>query len=455
MSITTINPSTGVSDFQYDPISISQIDQVLDNSQKAFKLWKNTEISDRAKVIQNFSILLRENRDSLATLITTEMGCPISQAYSEVEKAAYISEIFASDSANMLANEKINYQDKEVYIRFDPLGTILHIAPWNYPLYLALRPTIPALMAGNTIIMKHSSNTPRISKMIENLMLQAGLGEGVFQSILATANQMNDIIEDERVDMVTLIGSEKAGCQVASQASSHVKKTIMELGGSDPFIVFQDADLKLAAKNAIYSRFRNAGQSCNAAKRFLVHEDILEKFTTLLLEELSREILGNPLDKQTTMGPLGTKGQLLEIERQVNDSISLGATLLAGGKRAGDLKGFFYLPTILGNVTKGMPVYDEEIFGPVAPIISFKTVEEATQIANDTRYGLGASIWTSDIELAKSLIPKIDTGNIYINEVVRGNPKLPFGGIKKSGYGREFGHYGIKEFVNIKTIVIS
>ncbi len=454
MAIATTNPTDGKVLKTYENIDNGEINKILENSKSAFDSWKLTSFGERKKIFMKVASLLREKRDYYAKLITIEMGCPISQANSEIEKCAFITEIFANDSEKMLSNENIDYDAKEVYISFEPLGPILHIAPWNYPFYLVLRPAIPAIMAGNTIVMKHASNVPQTSLAIQELFLEAGLPKGVFQSMLVSSSQINDIIEDSRIEMVTLIGSEPAGRAVASQASSHIKKTVMELGGSDPFIVFDDCDLQEAAKNAAYSRLRNAGQSCNAAKRFIVHSSIAKDFTEKLKQEFEKEVIGDPMDTKTTMGPVATKGQLIDVERQVNDSVSKGAQTVIGGKRVDGKDGYYFEPTILSNVSKGMPAYDEEVFGPVAPIISFDTIEEAIEIANDTRYGLGASIWTKDENMAKSMIPKIEAGNVYINSVVRGNPKLPFGGIKKSGYGREFGEYGIKEFVNIKSVVI-
>lgn len=303
------------------------------------------------------------------------------------------------------------------------------------------------------VVLKHASNVPQCSLILHELFKEAGFPEGVFQSLLIGSGQVEAIIKDDRVVMATLIGSENAGSKIASQAGSVIKKTVMELGGSDPFIVLGDADIDKAVLAFVGSRYRNAGQSCNAAKRLLLDESIADEFTQKLLTELEKEVIGDQLDPKTSMGPLASEGSLKEITSQVEESVKMGAKVLVGGKRHGH-KGYFYEPTVLGNVLKGMPVYDQEVFGPVAPIITFKTVEEAIEIANDSRLGLGACVWTADYDLAKKLIPMLEAGNVFINSAVRSDPNLPYGGIKKSGFGREFGEYGIKEFVNIKTVMV-
>jgi succinate-semialdehyde dehydrogenase / glutarate-semialdehyde dehydrogenase len=330
---------------------------------------------------------------------------------------------------------------------------VLHIAPWNYPFYLALRPVVAAIMAGNCVLLKHASNCPQVSLALEQIFVSAGFPAGVFQSLLISSTQTEPIINDPRVVMVTLIGSDKAGSAVGKIAGSAIKKTVMELGGSDPMIVFADADIDKVVAAAAYSRLRNTGQSCNAAKRFIVHQDIYKEFCDKLKVEFAKEILGDPADKETTIGPIATEQSRKDLEYQVQQSIKMGAKVLYGGGSVSG-KGYFFEPSILTEVDIEMPVMCEEVFGPVAPIYSFNTVEEAVTVANKSPYGLGASIWTKNIELGKSLIPQIEAGNVYLNQVVRGNPKLPFGGIKKTGFGREFGEHGLYEFVNIKSVVI-
>jgi len=454
MPIISQNPANKAVLNSYDELSDSQIQTKLEVSAEAFSGWKSLPIPQRAKYMMQLSLVMRNGRNHFASLISLEMGCPISQASSEIEKCAYIAEIFAGDTERMLENETVNLDAKEAYISFEPLGPILHIAPWNYPFYLALRPAIPAIMAGNTILMKHASNVPQCSLALEAIFLEAGFPAGVFQSLLVGGRRVEPLIRDSRVKMVTIIGSEYAGSQVAAQAGSEIKKTILELGGSDPFIVLEDADIDKAVAGAVQSRLRNCGQSCNAAKRFIVMEKVAQEFTEKLKLAFEKEILGDPMEEKTTMGPLATEASLQDIQRQVDESVKLGAKVVIGGGQPENSEGYYYLPTILTNITKEMPVYSEEVFGPVAPIIVVQSLMEAIMVANDSSLGLGSSVWTADYTLAKKIIPQIEAGNVYVNSIVRGDPKLPYGGIKKSGYGREFGEYGIKEFVNIKSVVV-
>jgi len=454
MPIISQNPANKAVLNSYDELSDSQIQTKLEVSAEAFSGWKSLPIPQRAKYMMQLSLVMRNGRNHFASLISLEMGCPISQASSEIEKCAYIAEIFAGDTERMLENETVKLDAKEAYISFEPLGPILHIAPWNYPFYLALRPAIPAIMAGNTILMKHASNVPQCSLALEAIFLEAGFPAGVFQSLLVGGRRVEPLIRDSRVKMVTIIGSEYAGSQVAAQAGSEIKKTILELGGSDPFIVLEDADIDKAVAGAVQSRLRNCGQSCNAAKRFIVMEKVAQEFTEKLKLAFEKEILGDPMEEKTTMGPLATEASLQDIQRQVDESVKLGAKVVIGGGQPENSEGYYYLPTILTNITKEMPVYSEEVFGPVAPIIVVQSLMEAIMVANDSSLGLGSSVWTADYTLAKKIIPQIEAGNVYVNSIVRGDPKLPYGGIKKSGYGREFGEYGIKEFVNIKSVVV-
>jgi succinate-semialdehyde dehydrogenase/glutarate-semialdehyde dehydrogenase len=453
MPIISRNPANEEILATFEEITPAQVQEKLGLAQTAYTYWKSSSFETRSELMMKLGLLFREKRDMLATIISSEMGMPINQAVAEVEKSALVIEFYAQNAPKFLQPETIDVGAKENYVSFDPLGVILCVAPWNFPLYLALRPAIPAIMAGNVIVLKHASNVPQCSLILHELFKEAGFPEGVFQSLLIGSAQVEAIIRDERVVMATLIGSENAGSKIASQAGSVIKKTVMELGGSDPFIVLGDADIDKAVRAFVGSRYRNAGQSCNAAKRLLLDEKIADEFTQKLLVELEKEVIGDQLDPKTTMGPLASEGSLKEVATQVEESVKMGAKILVGGKRHGH-KGYFYEPTVLTNVMKGMPVYDQEVFAPVAPIIIFKTVEEAVVIANDSKLGLGASLWTADYDLAKKLIPKIEAGNVFINSAVRSDPNLPYGGIKKSGFGREFGEYGIKEFVNIKTVVV-
>jgi len=450
MALTSTNPATGEVLATITEDTQELIDSKVRMSGIAFESWRNTSFQVRSKLMHSLSLSMRERRHLLATLITQEMGCPITQAQSEIEKCAQIIEFYADNSEGFLEDEIVTTNSKVI---FQPLGTILHIAPWNYPFLLALRPVIPAIMAGNTVLLKHASNVPQISQTLQALFTDCGFPEGIFSSLMIGARSVAAVIAQPEVVMVTLIGSESAGAKVAAVAGTELKKTLMELGGSDPFIVFPDCDLELTVKAAVTSRLRNAGQSCNAAKRFIVHRSIVEEFTSRLKAEFEKQVIGDPINPETTLGPIANESGLDDILSQVRVSVEMGATIITGGNRI-ESSGYFMQPTILTNVGREMPVWKEETFGPVAAIRRFETVEEAINLANDNRYGLTASIWTQDKELASSLIGQIETGMVCVNQVARSDVKLPYGGVKKSGYGREFSHYGIKEFVNIKSVVV-
>jgi succinate-semialdehyde dehydrogenase / glutarate-semialdehyde dehydrogenase len=453
MPIATTNPATNTIIQTFTQLTQVEIQNKLDASSKAKDNWAQTPIKTRAKFMQNFADLLREQRHELATIITTEIGCPISQAETEIEKCAYIATLFADFSEDYLKHEPIEIGAKSSYISFEPLGTLLHIAPWNYPFYLALRPVIPALMAGNTVLLKHASNCPQTSLKLQELCEKAGFPIGVLQSLLIDSSQIPEIIESPHIQIISLIGSEKAGASVASIAGNSLKKTIMELGGNDPMIVFEDSNIDAVVDGVISSRIRNCGQSCNAAKRYIIHGSKEQEFIQKLSAKLDSLVIGDPLQHDTDLGPVATTRSLEEILSQIIDSVEGGAKLVYGGTKI-DQEGNFMKPAILTGVKPGMRCYEEEVFGPVISITTFETTEEAIHLANDSKYGLGASIWTADGELARTIIPQLEAGNVYVNGIVRGDPRMPFGGVKLSGYGREFGEYGIKEFVNIKSVVI-
>jgi succinate-semialdehyde dehydrogenase / glutarate-semialdehyde dehydrogenase len=453
MPIATTNPATNIVEKTFSLLNNSQLHNAVNLSDQVKKSWSKTTIKERSHLMTKLGDELKNNREKLAHIITTEIGCPISQAETEIEKCAHIASIFAMHGDDYLRNEKAHTDAQESYISFEPLGTLLHIAPWNYPFYLALRPVIPALMAGNTVLLKHASNTPQTSLALQDMFNKAGFPAGVFQSLLIDSSQVQDIVSNPGIQIVSLIGSEKAGMIVGSQAGTAVKKTIMELGGNDPMIVFEDADLEKVVDGIIASRIRNCGQSCNAAKRYILHKNIEAKIIEKLIVKLDSLLIGDPLNRETDLGPIATKQSLVDVLGQISDTVGGGAELVYGGSKI-DREGNFMVPAILRSVKPGMRAFDEEVFGPVITITTFETAEEAVNLANNSQYGLGASIWTADIELAKSLIPQIEAGNVYVNGVVRGDPKMPFGGVKMSGFGREFGEYGIKEFVNIKSVVI-
>lgn len=454
MPIQSKNPATGEIIKNFNTLDAGALEAKLAKAQEAYLVWKEKSFQERADLMEKHAKYLRDNKGSLARIATLEMGKTITAGLLEIEKCANVCEYYAKHAEQILADEKLDGGARENYVAFEPLGVVLAVMPWNFPYWQVYRFLAPALMAGNVGLLKHASNVPQCALAIEQGLLDSGFPIGVFQSLLVESTTVDSIIRDSRVVAVTLTGSEKAGASVASIAGSEIKKTVLELGGSDPFIVFGDADLAVASQEAASGRMQNnAGQSCIAAKRFIVHESVAPEFAKLLADRFAKLVVGDPSAPETQMGPLANEAGLLEVERQVAQSVAQGAQILFGGHRL-DGAGYYYLPTVLVGVQKGMPVYDEEVFGPIAPIITFKDTDEAIRIANDTPYGLGASIFTRDTKMAKKIAQRIESGNVFINGFVRSDPRLPFGGIKKSGYGRELSHYGIKEFVNIKNIWI-
>ncbi|HED37257.1 MAG TPA: NAD-dependent succinate-semialdehyde dehydrogenase, partial [Ignavibacteria bacterium] len=401
----------------------------------------------------NAAKVLRENKRRYAEILTLEMGKPILQAYSEVEKCAWICDYYAENTEKMLSKEIIKTDASESFVQFDPLGVVLAVMPWNFPYWQVFRFAAPALMAGNAGVLKHSSNVPMSALAIEEVFNKAGFPENIFRTLLINSSLVKAVIENPLVKAATLTGSEYAGRKVSEVSGRNLKKTVLELGGSDPFIILNDADLNAAVKTGVTARLINNGQSCIAAKRFIVVEDVYDEFESKFVEKMKKIIVGNPMDESTELGPLAREDLLLELNQQVQNSVKAGAKILTGGKRL-ERKGFYYPPTVISNVKKGMPAYSEELFGPVAIFIKAVDVNDAVRIANDTDFGLGASIWTNDIENAKKLATAIDSGAVFINGLVKSDPRLPFGGVKLSGYGRELSHYGIKEFVNIKSVWI-
>jgi succinate-semialdehyde dehydrogenase/glutarate-semialdehyde dehydrogenase len=454
MAIQSKNPNTEELLKTFEEISDSELENKISKASAVFKNWKNTSFSERSTLLKKMANYLRENSVELGRLASLEMGKTLSAGKAEVEKCAMACDYYADNAEKILANEKIDGSGTENYVEFDPLGVILAVMPWNFPFWQVYRFIAPAVMAGNVGLLKHASNVPQCAEAIERAFTEVGFPVGVFQNIFINSGRVESVIRDPRIMAVTLTGSEKAGRSVAAIAGSEIKKAVLELGGSDPFIVLPDADIALAAQTATKTRMQNnVGQSCISAKRFLVHKDVVDEFSKLFIEEFKKLKVGDSLLVDTDVGPVATLQGLLDIERQVNESVSLGAKILFGGKRIGQ-KGYFYEPTILSNIKKGMPVYDEEVFGPVAPIIVFSTEEEMLDIANDTPYGLSSTIFSSNLDTIKRIIPKIEAGSVFVNGQVFSDPRAPFGGIKHSGYGRELSHYGIKEFVNIKNIWI-
>jgi len=449
--LTSINPSTGKVIATIDEWNKERIDRQIDRSMKAFLLWMEMDYSERSVFLKKTAQVLRNNKKRYASLITQEMGKPIVQAELEVEKCAWVCEYYAENGMKMLMEEHVKTDASSSYIRFSPLGIILAVMPWNFPFWQVFRCAAPALMAGNVILLKHSSNVPQCAIAIEEVFKEAGTPDNVFSSALVGSQGVERIIQSPCVAAVTFTGSTVAGKIVAEKAGRYLKKTVLELGGNDPFIVLGDVDVEDVVKHAVEARMINNGQSCIAAKRFVVEDNIFEEFQKKFSEQIKQLTVGDPMDRKTDIGPLAREDILRQLEYQVQKSVAQGATVVAR-KNHMKKKGYYYPPILMSNIKKGMPVYDEETFGPVAPLIKANDEKEIIDIANDTSYGLGASIWTNDDEKAEALSKQIQAGMVFINEIVKSDPRLPFGGIKESGYGRELSQYGIKEFVNIQTV---
>jgi succinate-semialdehyde dehydrogenase/glutarate-semialdehyde dehydrogenase len=453
ISMKSINPYSGKLIKEYPELSENEVSELINSANLAFFEWRETNLAARSNLMLEIAKSLREQKSKFAELITNEMGKPISQSQDEIEKCAITAEYYAKNISKILQNE-IHYNPKyqESYVTFEPIGIILAIMPWNFPFWQAFRAAIPTILAGNVMVLKHASNVQGCAQTIEEIFTNASFPERVFTNLAISSSKVESIIKNNLIKGITLTGSEEVGSIVGLQAGKEIKKTVMELGGSDAFIVLEDADLEKTAETLIKSRLRNAGQTCTSPKRIIVHSSIKKVFIEKLVEGLKKIKIGDPMQLQTDLGPLSSQKAADEVLRQINESASLGANLIYGGNR---IESNFILPTVLENVKKGMPAFDEEIFGPVFAIIEFNTIEEAIEIANDHRYGLASSIWTKDINLAKELIPKIEAGSVFVNTAVSSDPTMPFGGIKKSGFGRELSEYGIKEFLNIKTVIIN
>lgn len=452
-TIRSINPATGMLIKEYTAISNDQLQEKITIAETAFTSWKTSSFEIRKKLLTAVGALLRNNKDEYATLITTEMGKRIAESTAEVEKCAWVCEYFAEHAEALLKEEVIATEAKKSFVRFEPLGIIFAIMPWNFPFWQVFRCAALAIMAGNTVLLKHASNVPACALIIEKIFTDAGAPTGVFQTLLISSTDTELVIADPRVRMVSLTGSEDAGSQVGALAGKHIKKSVLELGGSDPFIVLADADVVKAVTVAATARMNVSGQSCIAAKRFIVHKDIAKQFTEEFKKILESKKIGDPMDPMTDVAPLVSEQILTTLDDQVQRSVKAGATVALGGKRA-DREGFYYLPTILADVKTDMAVAVEETFGPVAAIISVSSDEEAIEIANDSHFGLGASLWTSDPKNAEIIVTQLDAGAVFVNAMVKSDPRLPFGGTKFSGYGRELSSYGLKEFVNIKSVWI-
>ena len=455
MTISSKNPATGETFAVYETHSADAIEEALKTAAETFPRFAATPLTDRAERMNRAATILEERKEEYGRLITLEMGKPLKAAIAEVAKCATVCRHYAENAAGYLSEEEISTGASRSYVVFQPLGVILAVMPWNFPFWQVFRFAAPALMAGNAGLLKHASNVPGSALAIENVFRDAGFEKGAFQTLLVGSDAVASILDDDRVSAATLTGSEPAGSDVASRAGKKIKKTVLELGGSDPFIVTSSADLERAVETAVKARIINNGQSCIAAKRFIAVGEIADSFEQAFTQRMKSLIVGDPLEDATDIGPLATTKIADDLEKQVQASIAQGARLLTGGRRLSELGLNFYEPTVLADIPLSAPAYAEELFGPVASLFRVRTVDEAIDLANSTEFGLGASAWTNDPAERQRFIDGIQAGQVFINAMVASDPRLPFGGIKRSGYGRELGQYGIREFVNIKTVWIA
>lgn len=451
MEFKSINPYNNEVIEIFQEQTQQQITTILAKADETFALWRRTSFAQRATVLLNAAKILEDNIDEYAKTMTLEMGKPILEAKAEVKKCAWVCEYYAKHAEEFLASEIVSTDADESFISYEPIGCVLAIMPWNYPFWQVFRFIAPALMAGNVGVLKHAANVFGSAIHIEEILKEAGLPDGAFQNLIIHHDNIKLVIENPIIKAVTLTGSERAGASVASIAGQNIKKTLLELGGSNAFIVFEDADIDKAVKVGVSARMLNAGQSCIAAKRFIVLEKVYAEFLAKYIQAVKELKAGDPLDESTQVGPLARKDLADQLHKQVQDSVKQGAKIELGGNQ----NNAFYEPTIITNITPEMPVFREETFGPVAPILKVKTVDEAFALAEDTKFGLGISVFTKDIDKAKSYIDKVSDGAFFVNSLVKSDPRLPFGGTKYSGYGRELSKEGILEFINKKTVYIS
>lgn len=454
MGIATINPATGETLKTFEPLTDAEIETKLAVAKRAFEQYRQTPLTQRSAWMKEAARILEENKEQFGKLMTQEMGKPIKAAIAETEKCALVCRYYAENAAEFLADVPASTDASQSFVRYQPMGPILAVMPWNFPFWQVFRFAAPALMAGNVGLLKHASNVPQCAVKIEEIFRQAGFPEGVFQTLLVGADKVAAIVADDRVMAATLTGSEAAGISLASTAGKHLKKTVLELGGSDPFIVLESADIEAAASTAVTARMLNNGQSCIAAKRFIVVDAIADSFAQRLVEKFQALKIGDPMHPDTDLGPLATPGILKDLDNLVQECVARGSKVLTGGKPLTDMPGNYYPPTILTDFPPGTPAEAEEFFGPVALLFRVANIDEAIARANNIPFGLGASAWTNLEEERDRLINELEAGAVFINGMVKSDPRLPFGGIKRSGYGRELGIQGIHEFVNIKTVWI-
>ena len=451
--ISAVNPATEEVIASFDAFGPDEVEMALAEAHDAYLEWRERPIAERSIPMRALARLLRERAEAYARLATLEMGKPIGEARGEIEKCAWACEHFAETAARYLADEEIRSNARRSLVAFQPLGVVLAVMPWNFPFWQVVRFAAPALMAGNAGLLKHASNVPQCALAIEEVIRDAGFPRGLLRTVLVSGAAIEPIIADDRIRALTLTGSSDTGSRIAELAGRALKKTVLELGGSDPYIVLADADLEAAAVTGVRARNQNNGQSCIAAKRFIVVESVAADFERRFAKGVEDLVVGDPMDPKTQIGPLARRDLLDTLERQVDGSVRAGARVLTGGERV-SVKGYFFRPTVLGDVTADMPAFREETFGPVAAVVRVRDADEAVRVANDSAYGLGASIWTRDAALGERLARRIESGSVFVNGMVASDPRLPFGGIKRSGYGRELSAFGAREFTNVQTIWI-
>ncbi len=453
MPIATINPTTGETLKTFEPFTDQQIDQKLTRAAETFRMLRRTSFEAREQMMLRAAEILETEKGDFARLMTTEMGKPIKSAVQEAEKCAWVCRYYAESAKHHLADQNVKTNASKSYVQFQPLGPVLAVMPWNFPFWQVFRFAAPALMAGNVGLLKHASNVPQCALTIEKIFRRAGFPEGAFQALLIGSDVVQRILEDPRTVAATLTGSEAAGRSIASIAGKQIKKTVLELGGSDPFIVMPSAKMDEAVSTAVKARTINNGQSCIAAKRFIIHAGVYNEFERRFVEEMKALRIGDPMNESTDIGPLATPQILKDVDEQVKTSVAAGALILAGGKKL-DRVGNFYEPTVLTNIPRNSPASCQEVFGPVAMLFRVNSIDEAIELANSTTFGLGAAAWTNKAPEQTRFIEDLEAGCVFINGMVASDPRLPFGGIKHSGYGRELGEFGIREFVNIKMVWI-
>ena len=453
MAIATVNPATGVVVKSFEPLSATQIEKKLQLATSAFQVHRLTSFTDRAQKMLRAAEILEKEKNECAQLMTLEMGKPIKAAVAEAMKCAAGCRYYAENAERFLADEIVETGAKRSFVRYLPLGPVLAVMPWNFPFWQVFRFVAPALMAGNVGLLKHASNVPQCALKIEEILLRSGFPEGVFQTLLIGSGPVDGILNDPRIVAATLTGSEQAGIQVGVSAAKRIKKVVLELGGSDPFIVMPSADLGTAVATAVEARTQNNGQSCIAAKRFIIAESIADEFESQFVRRMEALKIGDPFDESTQLGPLANADAVSSLHADVEKSIAAGARLLTGGHPLNG-PGNFYAPTVLTDIPKNSPAYCEEFFGPVASLFRVKNIDEAIEIANDSRFGLGASAWTNDPIETERFVNELEAGMVFVNKMVASDPRIPFGGVKQSGHGRELSSHGIREFTNIKTVWI-